>query len=96
MDDRARELARIFKVLSVNTRVRILQILKGDTLCVNALAGRLDITPAAVSQHLRILRDAGVVTDEKRGYYVHYRLNSERLRHWRELTEEFMALPDEP
>ena len=79
----AKRLARVMKVLSVETRVRIVQLLKGRALCVNALAARLDVTPGAVSQHLRILRDAGLVADEKRGYFVHYRLNEDTLAEWR-------------
>ena len=79
----AREIARILKVLSVETRVRIVQLLKGRALCVNALAARLDVTQGAVSQHLRVMRDAGLVLDEKRGYYVHYRLQEETLAAWR-------------
>jgi len=42
---------------------------------VNALAARLGVTQGAVSQHLRIMRDAGLVIDQKRGYFVHYELN---------------------
>jgi len=79
-----KELARLLKVLSVGTRVRIVQLLKGRALFVNALASRLDVTPGAVSQHLRIMRDAGLVVDEKRGYFVHYRLNEDTLAAWRE------------
>jgi DNA-binding transcriptional ArsR family regulator len=77
------ELARILKVLSVGTRVRIVQLLRKQALCVNALAARLDVTQGAVSQHLRIMRDAGLVIDEKHGYHVHYRLNEETLERWR-------------
>jgi len=76
------QLARILKVLSVSARVRIIQLLKGRALCVNALTARLDMTQGAVSQHLRIMRDAGLVVDEKRGYFVHYRLNEEALAGW--------------
>jgi len=72
---RADKLARIFKALSSDTRVRIVQLLAGRALCVGALSARLDVTQGAVSQHLRILRDAGVVLAEKRGQYVHYGLN---------------------
>jgi DNA-binding transcriptional ArsR family regulator len=79
-----KELARLLKVLSVETRVRIVQLLKGRALCVNALASRLDVTQGAVSQHLRIMRDAGLVVDEKRGYSVHYRLHEGRLAECRE------------
>jgi DNA-binding transcriptional ArsR family regulator len=79
-----KEIARLLKVLSVETRVRIVQLLKGRALCVNALASRLKVTQGAVSQHLRFMRDAGLVIDEKRGYFVHYRLNEETLTSWRE------------
>ena len=88
MDNEAENLARLLKVLSVGTRVRIVQLLRGRALCVNALAGRLEVTQGAVSQHLRVLRDAGLVMDEKRGYYVHYRVNEEALGRWREAIEK--------
>ena len=84
-------LARIFKVLSVDTRVRLVQLLKERALCVNALAARLQISPAAVSQHLRILRDAELVVPEKRGYYVHYRINEKTLVEWREMADKLLS-----
>jgi len=49
----ARKLARICKVLSVETRLRIVLMLIDRALRVNAIAGRLHVTPVAVSQHLR-------------------------------------------
>jgi len=81
------KLARMFKVLSVETRVRMIALLERRSLCVNALARALEITPAAVSQHLRILRDASIVTSDKRGYFVHYRVNDEMLSRWRKLAD---------
>jgi DNA-binding transcriptional ArsR family regulator len=77
------KLARVLKVLAVGTRVRLIQLLRQRTLCVNALAARLDVTQGAVSQHLRVMRDADLVIDERRGYRVHYRLNEETLEQWR-------------
>ena len=87
----SQNLARIFKVLSVPTRVRIIQLLKGRVLCVGALSARLKVTQGAVSQHLRVLRDAGLVVDEKRGYYVHYRLNEKTLGKWKTALERFLG-----
>jgi len=84
------KLARLLKVLSVGTRVRIVQLLRGRPLCVNALAARLNVTQGAVSQHLRIMRDAGLVIDDKRGYYVHYRLNEKTLAAWREAVDALL------
>ncbi len=83
-------LSRVLKVLSVETRVRIVELLKSRALCVNALASRLDVTPGAVSQHLRIMRDAGLVVDEKRGYFVHYRLDEDTLAAWREEIDKML------
>ncbi|MFP4520709.1 MAG: ArsR/SmtB family transcription factor [Fibrobacterota bacterium] len=74
--------ARIFKALSVETRIRMIELLKDRALCVNALANKLGISPAGVSQHLRILRDAGAVIADKKGYYVHYRVDETTLADW--------------
>lgn len=67
-------LADLFSALGSDTRIRILRELAGHPLCVGALAMRLDLTQSAISQHLRILRNAGLVESDKRGSYVHYRL----------------------
>ncbi len=69
-------------MLSVETRIRIIVLLRHRMYCVNALAAALGITPAAVSQHLRVLRDAGVVTPAKQGFHVHYRVNEATLKQW--------------
>jgi len=80
--------ARIFKVLSVGTRIQIIELLKERSLCVNALSRKLEVTPAAVSQHLRILRDADLVIAEKKGYFVHYRINEQTLANWFDAAKE--------
>ena len=92
----AEQLARILKVLAVPARVRIVQLLTGRALCVNALAARLDITQGAVSQHLRVMRDADLVVDERRGYHVHYRLNEDTVADWREAVVRLLAPTDGP
>lgn len=86
----SRELSRIFKVLASPARIRILALIKNRSLCVSILAGELGITPAAVSQHLRILRDAGLAVGEKRGYYVHYRADNDSLKKWQKKIRLFL------
>lgn len=86
--------ARIFKVLSVGTRVRMIDLLKHRSLCVNALARDLEITPAAVSQHLRVLRDADIVTADKQGYFVHYRVNEETLAEWSKTSRSLLEMKE--
>ena len=90
-----RKVTRVFRALSVETRVRIVQLLKGRALCVNALAARLKVTPAAVSQHLRVLRDADLVVPDKRGYYVHYQVNEKTLAAWKDLADELLGMESE-
>ncbi|TVM19255.1 transcriptional regulator [Oceanidesulfovibrio indonesiensis] len=85
--------ARIFKVLSVSTRVRMLEMLKHRSFCVNALAKMLDITPSAVSQHLRVLRDADLVIADKEGYFVHYRVNEQTMAEWRTVADNLFKIP---
>jgi ArsR family transcriptional regulator len=87
-------LARIFRLMSVGTRVRMIQLLKRRSLCVNALAHALEVTPAAISQHLRLLRDAGIVTARKQGYFVHYCVNEKALARWREATDGLLRLDE--
>ena len=88
----AQQMARIFKALSAAARVQIVQLLKDRNLCVNALAAHLDVSPAAVSQHLRVLRDADLVVAEKRGYYVHYRINPETLGRWGQRADGLLSM----
>ena len=83
----AQQVAKIFQALSVESRVQIVLLLKERSLCVNALAARLQISTAAVSQHLRILRLANVVIADRRGNFVHYRLNDETLAAWKSVVE---------
>ena len=84
--------ARIFKVLSVATRVQIIELLKDRSLCVNAMAHALGITSAAVSQHLRVLRDADIVLADKRGYFVHYRINEKTLAEWNTTAKSLLEM----
>ena len=60
------------KALSDETRFQIINLLLTHDFCVGALADHLDLSKAAVSQHLQILRKAGLVRGEKRGYWTHY------------------------
>ena len=71
--------AESFKVFSVETRIKIIELLKGGPLAVNSLAEALGISQPAVSQHLRILKQAGLASDERKGYHIYYSLNKDRL-----------------
>lgn len=73
------ELINILKALSDETRYSMVRLLVKHDFCVGALATRLNISESAVSQHLRVLRNAGIVKGDKRGYYTHYYVDREVL-----------------
>lgn len=77
--------AAIFGALADPTRLRLVKILcqqhTPEALCVNALAQSIGVTQSAVSQHLRILKNLGLVQGERRGNRVHYLINHEGIEH---------------
>jgi DNA-binding transcriptional ArsR family regulator len=89
------DLARFFKALGDETRLRLVALLTqqepGRAMCVGRLACELGVTPSAVSQHLRVLKDMGLVRSERRGYRLHYFLDPERLVAYQELVREHLG-----
>ena len=79
-----KESADLFKILSVDKRIEIIEILKKEPMNVNSLADNLGVTQSAVSQHLRVLKAAGLVKDERQGYWIHYSLNKDALEKCRQ------------
>ncbi len=71
--------AQIFKALSDGSRLRILELLLERTYCVRALSLKLGLSESAVSQHMKVLRDADLVEGVSYGYYTHYRVRREPL-----------------
>ena len=67
------------KAVADEKRLKILKLLLSSDLCVGALANHLGVSKPAVSQHLRILRKAGLVKGEKRGYWTHYMVDRQAL-----------------
>ena len=75
------------------TRLSILrQLAGGDEVCACNLTACCDVAQPTVSHHLKVLRDTGWVTGERRGTWVHYRILPEALERLRRLTGELGAL----
>ncbi|MFK5633927.1 MULTISPECIES: ArsR/SmtB family transcription factor [unclassified Ornithinimicrobium] len=90
--EQADELADVFKALADPTRVRLLQYLaesQSGTACACHLPTALGVSQPTLSFHMRKLHDAGLVTREKRGRWVHYSIRPESLARVR----GFLALP---
>ena len=83
------ELALVHKALSVPARLRILLMIAERPLCVNAITRSMDISQPSVSQHLAVLRHAGLVSVNRRGYKVHYSINRAKLGEFRKASAAF-------
>jgi len=64
-----------FKALSDPTRRAVLDILKDGAKTAGEIGSRFDMTGATVSHHLSVLKEAGLISDDRRGKYIYYELN---------------------
>lgn len=64
-----------FKALSDPTRREILRLLRDGAKTAGEIGGHFDMTGATVSHHLSVLRQAGLISDDRRGKYIYYELN---------------------
>ena len=102
--DKIEGLAEIFKALSDPTRLRLVKLLSDQSvamcqgacdgqkvLCVNALANKVGVTQSAVSQHLRVLRQAGLVSGERRGSFMHYSIDKDGLKKYKDALRQALG-----
>ena len=83
------EPSEMFKALAVETRVKIIELLKSEgPMGAKKIAELVGVTPAAVSQHLKILRQAGFVRSERNGYWIPYSIDEEALENCGEVLTE--------
>ena len=64
-----------FKALSDPTRREILRLLRDRAKTAGEIGSRFDMTGATISHHLSVLREAGLISDQRRGKYIYYELN---------------------
>jgi len=81
------ESTKIFKALSDEGRLRILNLLSQKPLCVCEITEILHLATSTVSKHLSILRDAGFIIYKKDGKWVNYHLNDDANEQVRILTD---------
>jgi ArsR family transcriptional regulator, arsenate/arsenite/antimonite-responsive transcriptional repressor len=70
---------KVFEALASTPRRKILAYLAHSELTAGQIAERFDMSKSAISQHLNVLENAGLVRSEKRGQFVHYALVQENL-----------------
>ena len=71
--------AKVLKAIGDPRRFELLQLMSNCGYCVRALARRSRLTESAVSQHLKVLREAGLIFGIRIGYYTHYRVDRDAL-----------------
>jgi ArsR family transcriptional regulator len=89
------ELSRMFKAMGDPVRLRLLSLIashEGGEACVCDLTGVFDLTGPTISHHLKVLREAALITGERRGTWVYYRLRPEALR----LASTVLSLDEAP
>jgi ArsR family transcriptional regulator len=72
-----KKLEKVFKALGDRNRLRIVNMLAHKPLCVCEITYILQVSQSTVSGHLRVLKEAQLVIDEKDGMWVNYHLNEE-------------------
>ena len=84
---------RLFHALSDGTRLSIIQRLRLGERCVCDLTDALDAAQSRLSFHLKVLKDAELVTDRREGRWMYYTLNPETLNEVAELIDGLAAAP---
>jgi ArsR family transcriptional regulator len=84
---------RLFHALSDRTRLAILERLRLGERCVCDMTDMLDAAQSRLSFHLKVLKDAGLVTDRREGRWMYYTLNPEALDEVGELIEGLASTP---
>ena len=100
------EFAEVMKILSDPTRLRLIRLLctpveelsddcccgGNKFYCVNALAEELGVSQSAVSQHLRVLRQARLVRGKRWGKFMHYEMDRKALEQFNEAFNEILKI----
>src|SRR5687768_540813 len=91
-----RQASALYRLLGDEARLRLLRVLRRERLNVTELTGILGLAQSGVSRHLGLLKDAGLVTEEKDAGYTYYRLTASAKEDgnravWAALEEQFDA-----
>lgn len=81
--EQSAELARVFKAMGDPVRLRLLSLIAshaGGEACVCDLTDVFDLTGPTISHHLKVLREAGLISGERRGTWIYYRVQPDVLR----------------
>jgi len=89
------EITKVLKAIADETRFKILILLLQNNYCVRALSKKLKLSESAISQHIKVLKEAGLLIGMKRGYYMHYDVDRSTLHKLSSKIEELAAIERE-
>ena len=78
-ENKAIDLSDLFKVFGDSTRIRIINVLFDNELCVGDIADKLNISQSAISHQLRILKSSKLVKYKKEGTLIYYSLDDDHV-----------------
>ncbi|WP_028550178.1 ArsR/SmtB family transcription factor [Paenibacillus sp. UNC451MF] len=93
--DQIQEISETLKLLSDKTRLTIVALIKDQELCVCEIVDFIGISQPGISQHLRKLKDGGIVNENRKGQWIYYSLKAELPPYIRVLIEHLPSLQDQ-
>ncbi len=81
---------KILRAIGEENRMQMIRLLLKGDFCVGALARILNMSKPAVSQHLKVLREAGLIRGEKIGYWTHYRVEKQLIQNSSDYLQELI------
>ncbi|WP_371362383.1 hypothetical protein SRRS_35440 [Sporomusa rhizae] len=94
MGNYLRNMAKILKSIGDEKRLKIIKMLASNAdeiFCVSDIAERLGISQPAASQHIRVLKDIGILDENRKGFRVFYTINSEVMAEYLKEIEELFT-----
>ena len=79
-DDKITNLSELFKIFGDSTRIKIINVLLDNEMCVNDIANKVNGTQSAISHQLRILKASKLVKYRKEGNMIYYSLDDEHVK----------------
>lgn len=89
------EMSEVFKALGDPTRLRIIRMLVSkmeSDLSVSDMADKLGITQPAASQHIKVLKNVGILESNRNGYYVYYYVNVDVLKEYKQNIDSLFEM----
>ena len=94
-DNQYLDIANLFKIISDPTRIKIIEAIKTESLCVFDIAHLLGVTKSAISHQMKLLKSFNLIESKKEGKMVYYKFNNNFVINLIDKTKGFLEGQDE-